>query len=51
MPHVGVDALEKKFGGGKVDPSKMRSTNEKVTDQATRMFEKATGYVEFFIPA
>ena len=47
MHHTGVDSLEKKFGQGKVDPAKMRSTNEKVTDQATGMFEKATGYVEF----
>lgn len=42
---VGLDAAEKQFGGGKVDPAKMRGTNEKITDQATSMFEKATGYV------
>ena len=41
--HIGVDAAEKKFGQGKVDPNKMDSTNEKITDQATGMFEKATG--------
>jgi len=28
---------------GKVDPAKQRSTNEKVTDKARDMFEKATG--------
>jgi len=39
----GVDAAEKKFGGGKIDPAKERSTNEKVTDKARGMFEKATG--------
>ena len=47
LPHAdarslctGVDAAEKKFGQ---DPNKMRSTNEKVTDKATGMFENATG--------
>ncbi|KAK4942479.1 hypothetical protein LTR10_017775 [Elasticomyces elasticus] len=39
----GVDAAEKKFGGGKIDPAKQRSTNEKITDKARGMFEKATG--------
>jgi len=39
----GVDALEKKFGQGKVDPVKSRGMNEKVTDKARDMFEKATG--------
>jgi len=39
----GVDAAEKKFGGGKIDPQKERGTNEKVTDKARGMFEKATG--------
>jgi hypothetical protein len=38
-----LDSAEKKFGGGKVDPTKMRSTNEKVTDAARGLFEKATG--------
>lgn len=41
---------EKKFGGGKIDPAKQRSMNEKVTDKARGMFEKATGYVVHFIP-
>lgn len=36
----GLDAIEKKEGQ---DPSKMRSTNEKITDKARGMFEKATG--------
>ncbi|MCJ1256708.1 hypothetical protein MMC24_004532 [Lignoscripta atroalba] len=39
----GLDAAEKKFGGGKVDPAKQRGMNEKITDKATGMFEKATG--------
>jgi len=39
----GLDAAEKRFGQGKVDPAKQRSTNEKVTDKARDMFEKATG--------
>jgi len=39
----GVDAAEKKFGQGKVDPAKERGMNEKVTDKARGMFEKATG--------
>ncbi|MCJ1485602.1 hypothetical protein MMC06_005777 [Schaereria dolodes] len=39
----GVDAAEKKFGGGKIDPQKERGVNEKVTDQARGMFEKVTG--------
>ncbi|KAJ9621022.1 hypothetical protein H2203_007609 [Taxawa tesnikishii (nom. ined.)] len=36
----GIDALEKKAGQ---DPSKLRQVNEKVTDSARGMFEKATG--------
>lgn len=43
--NVGLDAAEKKFGQGKVDPQKERGVNEKVTDKARGMFEKATGYV------
>ncbi|KAJ5861896.1 uncharacterized protein N7529_009206 [Penicillium soppii] len=39
----GLDSLERKFGGGKVDPAKMRSTNEKITDTGREQFEKATG--------
>ncbi len=42
---TGLDAIEKKFGQGKVDPEKQRGMNEKVTDGARGMFEKATGYV------
>ncbi|KAJ5793416.1 hypothetical protein N7457_000015 [Penicillium paradoxum] len=38
-----LDSVEKKFGGGKIDPVKMRSTNEKITDTARGQFEKATG--------
>ena len=43
----GLDAAEKKFGEGKVDPAKERGMNEKITDGARGMFEKATGYVTF----
>jgi len=39
----GLDYAEKKFGQGKVDPNKMRSTNEKITDYARNMFQKVTG--------
>ena len=39
----GLDAAEKKFGQGKVDPAKQRGMNEKVTDGARGMFEKMTG--------
>ncbi|KAJ5909431.1 hypothetical protein N7504_004074 [Penicillium tannophilum] len=39
----GLDSVEKKYGGGKVDPAKMRSTNEKITDTAREKFEGATG--------
>ncbi|KAF9889346.1 hypothetical protein FE257_007456 [Aspergillus nanangensis] len=41
----GLDAIEKKFGGGKVDPnsSKTRATNEKITDTARQKFESMTG--------
>ena len=40
---VGLDSVEQKFGGGKIDPQKMRSTNEKITDTARNQFESATG--------
>ncbi|GFG26390.1 hypothetical protein IFM61606_06370 [Aspergillus udagawae] len=40
----GLDSVEQRFGGGKVDPAKMRSTNEKITDAARGQFEKATGH-------
>ncbi|KAG9780050.1 hypothetical protein KCU88_g3849, partial [Aureobasidium melanogenum] len=39
----GLDAVEKKYGGGKIDPAKQRSTNEKITDKARGLVEKATG--------
>lgn len=48
--HTGLDAAEKKFGQGKVDPAKQRGMNEKITDKARGMFEKATGYESFFGP-
>ncbi|KAJ5626246.1 hypothetical protein N7510_002555 [Penicillium lagena] len=38
-----LDQAEGKFSGGKADPAKMRSTNEKITDTAREQFEKATG--------
>ena len=38
-----LDAAEKKFGQGKVDPQKERGVNEKITDGARGFFEKATG--------
>lgn len=41
--YLGLDAAEKKFGQGKVDPAKQRGMNEKITDGARGMFEKATG--------
>lgn len=40
----GLDAVEKKFGY-----SQSRETNEKITDGARGMFEKATGYVLYHI--
>ncbi|MCJ1365936.1 hypothetical protein MMC16_005061 [Acarospora aff. strigata] len=39
----GLDAAEKKFGGGKINPEQSRGMNEKVTDGARGMLEKATG--------
>jgi len=39
----GLDAIEKKFGGGKINPEQARGVNEKITDGAREMFEKATG--------
>lgn len=38
-----LDTMERKFGQGKVDPVKMRSTNEKITDTLRGYFEKVTG--------
>ena len=42
---AGLDAAEKKFGQGKVNPEQSRGINEKITDGARSMFEKATGWV------
>ncbi|KAK3207453.1 hypothetical protein GRF29_103g1022391 [Pseudopithomyces chartarum] len=40
----GLDAAEKKFGGSwGQDTQKNRGVNEKITDGARNMFEKATG--------
>jgi hypothetical protein len=39
-----MDAMEKKGGQ---DPSKLRSVNEKVSDTARGMFEKATGTIYY----
>ncbi|KAL8951397.1 MAG: hypothetical protein Q9222_002618 [Ikaeria aurantiellina] len=39
----GLDSVEKKFGGGKIDPEKQRGMNEKATDFARDKFEKTTG--------
>lgn len=33
-----------------MDPAKQRGMNEKITDKARGMFEKATGYESFFGP-
>uniref|UniRef100_A0A093VRF2 Unconventional myosin-IXa n=1 Tax=Talaromyces marneffei PM1 TaxID=1077442 RepID=A0A093VRF2_TALMA len=48
LPHFplhshSLDFIETKFGQGKIDPVKMRDTNEKITDGARGMFEKFTG--------
>lgn len=45
---TGLDAAEKRFGGGNVNPEQKRGMNEKVTDGARGMFEKATGFVSYF---
>ncbi|KAJ4350616.1 hypothetical protein N0V95_004575 [Ascochyta clinopodiicola] len=40
----GLDSVEKKFGGSMgQDSQKNRGVNEKITDGARNMFEKATG--------
>ncbi|KAJ5668625.1 uncharacterized protein N7477_007195 [Penicillium maclennaniae] len=39
----GLDSAESKLSGGKVDPAKMRSANEKITDTGREQFEKTTG--------
>ena len=46
----GLDSIERKFGGGKIDPDKMRDTNEKITDTAREKLEGATGYVPRMYP-
>lgn len=45
VTYAGLDALEKKYGQGKIDPQKSRGINEKITDTARETFEKMTGYV------
>ncbi|OGM47511.1 hypothetical protein ABOM_002656 [Aspergillus bombycis] len=41
----GLDHLETKYGHGKIDPhnSKVRQTNERITDSVRNKFESATG--------
>lgn len=39
----GVDAVEKKFGQGKINPEQSRGVNEKVTDGIRGLGEKLTG--------
>ncbi|RJE21657.1 hypothetical protein PHISCL_05997 [Aspergillus sclerotialis] len=39
-----LDKAEERFGGGKIDPEKMRDKNEKITDAAREKFESATGH-------
>ncbi|EMD68508.1 hypothetical protein COCSADRAFT_33402 [Bipolaris sorokiniana ND90Pr] len=40
----GLDAVEKKYGGASTeDTQRHRGVNEKITDGARNMFEKATG--------
>ncbi|KAK2821750.1 hypothetical protein FQN49_007711 [Arthroderma sp. PD_2] len=41
--YTALDAAEKKFGKGKIDPNKSRGMNEKITDFARNTFEKVTG--------
>ncbi|MCJ1358677.1 MAG: hypothetical protein MMC33_008677 [Icmadophila ericetorum] len=45
----GLDTLERKFGGGKVNPETSRGMNEKITDGARGFFEKATGYASVLV--
>ena len=40
---AGLDSVEHKYGGGKIDPAKQRGMNEKITDFARDKFEKASG--------
>ncbi|KAL2014207.1 hypothetical protein VTN00DRAFT_1732 [Thermoascus crustaceus] len=39
----GLDAFEKKYCQGKIDPQQSRGINEKITDTARETFEKMTG--------
>ncbi|KAE8406828.1 hypothetical protein BDV37DRAFT_280440 [Aspergillus pseudonomiae] len=41
----GLDSIEKKFGGGRINPDdpKVRETNEKFTDAARSKLESLTG--------
>ncbi|EAW09992.1 uncharacterized protein ACLA_042140 [Aspergillus clavatus NRRL 1] len=41
---TGLDAVEQRASGGKIDTNKMRGTNEKITDGARNHFEKSTGH-------
>ena len=50
LSSTGLASAEKKYGGGKVNPEQARGVNEKVTDGARGMFEKATGYVTILSP-
>lgn len=45
MYRLGLDSIEKKFGGGRINPDdpKVRQTNEKFTDGARSKFESMTG--------
>ncbi|KAF1825184.1 uncharacterized protein K489DRAFT_377729 [Dissoconium aciculare CBS 342.82] len=46
MYPTGLDKVEQMLGkksGHNVDPNKMRSTNEKITDKIRDTFEKSTG--------
>ncbi|MCJ1465219.1 hypothetical protein MMC07_003835 [Pseudocyphellaria aurata] len=45
----GVDAVEKKFGQGKINPEQSRGVNEKITDGIRGVGEKLTGLVLAFI--
>ncbi|GAB1201298.1 hypothetical protein APSETT444_010688 [Aspergillus pseudonomiae] len=42
---LGLDSIEKKFGGGRINPDdpKVRETNEKFTDAARNKLESLTG--------
>lgn len=42
---AGLDAVEKKFGQGKINPEQSRGVNEKVTDGIRGLGEKITGFV------